>query len=196
MAALTASSAGEVDVTTSPTVTVAADAEWSFGAAVATSEAPPPPPPPPAPVVERPTDRPASRTTERTATEDAPEQEVAAAPVAAPSASGNAIVDIAFRYVGTPYVYGGTTPAGFDCSGFTQYVYAQVGITLPRTSSAQSGAGTRVSAAEARPGDLVWWPGHIGIYLGGNQHIAARSPGTPLHASQIWNSNPIFIRVS
>ncbi len=121
----------------------------------------------------------------------------AAAPAAAPaqSYSGGSVVDIAYRYVGTPYVWGGTTPAGFDCSGFTSYVYAQVGINLPRSSSAQRNAGTVVSASEARAGDLVWWPGHVGIYLGNGQYIAAHSVGNPLSARPIYKSNPTFVRV-
>ncbi|PYG00962.1 Cell wall-associated hydrolase, NlpC family [Georgenia satyanarayanai] len=116
----------------------------------------------------------------------------------APAASGNAIVDIAYRYVGTPYVWGGASPSGFDCSGFTWYVFQQAGISIPRSSSAQAGAGTVVSAAEARPGDLVWWPGHIGIYLGDGQHIAARNPSKPLQAgpiSHVGRGAPTFIRV-
>src|SRR5690625_113647 len=112
------------------------------------------------------------------------------------SPSGNAIVDTARQYVGTPYVWGGSTPSGFDCSGFTAYVFAQVGIDLPRNSGAQRGAGQVVSASEARPGDLVWWPGHIGIYTGDGNHIAARNPGTALHESPIYRDNPTFIRVA
>ena len=112
------------------------------------------------------------------------------------TATGNAIVDTARQYVGTPYVWGGSTPAGFDCSGFTSYVFAQVGIDLPRNSGAQRGAGQIVSASEARPGDLVWWPGHIGIYTGDGNHIAARNPSTALHEGPIHRANPTFIRVA
>ena len=187
-------------VATSPTVTVDADVEWDFTAAVVSSEAPPPPPPP-TPTVQRPTadTAPAARTGERTAPQQQQEQaEPASEPqeTAEPaSGSGSAVVDIARRYIGTPYVYGGTSPGGFDCSGFTAYVYAQVGVSIPRSSSGQRNAGRVVSASEARPGDLVWWPGHVGIYTGNGQHIAARNPATPLHESGMHRGSPTFIRV-
>lgn len=181
-------------LTTSPTISVDADAEWSFATADVSSEAPPPPPPPPAPVIQRPTvaEAPASRGGERPAEETEEATAYADAPA---SASGSAVVDIARSYIGVPYVYGGASPSGFDCSGFTMYVYAQLGVSLPRSSSAQRGAGVVVSASEARPGDLIWGPGHVGIYTGNGNHIAARQPGTALYESPIYLSNPVFIRV-
>lgn len=153
---------------TSPVVAAAPDAVWGFDAPTLTAVTPPPPPPEPEPepVVET---RAAStsRSTARAAVveEEAPAEEAAATQVPA-SAVGNAIVEIAARYIGVPYVSGGTTPDGFDCSGYTSYVFAQVGITLPRTSAEQRYAGTVVSRADAQPGDLIWSPGHISIYAG------------------------------
>ncbi|GAA4425400.1 hypothetical protein GCM10023169_22990 [Georgenia halophila] len=193
---------------TTPAVETPADVSWSVEAAAAEATPPPPPPPPepepePEPIVERTTETSrdtyredvSSEVTAETAAEPAPEPEPQTQ--AAPSSGvGSSIVGIARQYVGVPYVYGGASPSGFDCSGFTMYVYAQAGISLPRSSDAQRYAGTVVSASEAQPGDLVWSPGHVGIYTGNGQHIAARSPGTGLYESPIYMSNPVFIRVA
>jgi len=99
------------------------------------------------------------------------------------SAVGQAAVDSAENYLGVPYVWGGESPSGFDCSGLVQYVYRQVGIDLPRTSQEQATVGTGVpSLADARPGDLVFFagsdgtdtnPGHVGIYIGNGEMIDA-----------------------
>lgn len=111
------------------------------------------------------------------------------------SAIGNSVISIASRYIGVPYVSGGASPSGFDCSGFTQYVYGQLGIPLPHSSSAQSGYGTVVPASQAQPGDLMWTPGHVSIYAGGNTMIDASKPGTVIDFRPIWQSNPTFIRL-
>jgi cell wall-associated NlpC family hydrolase len=131
------------------------------------------------------------------AAENAEYQEARAAEIAAEQAAQRraSVVSIAMRYLGVPYVWGGTTPAGFDCSGFTSYVFAQVGIDLPRTSSAQRYAGTVVSWADAQPGDLVWSPGHIAIYAGDGMQIEAPVPGKSVRYTSIWQSGPTFIRV-
>jgi cell wall-associated NlpC family hydrolase len=177
-----------------PVVTVAADAAFTVEQAPVAVTPAPEPEPEPEPVRTTQT----SRTQERQSTSDeaeAPAQEQAAVEVPA-SAYGSSIVSIAARYVGVPYVYGGTTPDGFDCSGFTSYVYAQVGISLPRTSSAQGSVGTKVSRDQAQPGDLIWTPGHIAIYAGDNMMIDAPRPGKSVQFRQIWQSNPTFIRVA
>ncbi len=170
--------------TTAPTVEVPADAAWSYDAPTITVEADPPPPPPP---VARASTGSSSIQTGRYYAEG----------VAAPdTVAGNAVLEIAARYIGVPYVYGGSTPDGFDCSGFTSYVYAQLGINLPRSSSAQGTVGTVIPADQAQPGDLMWWSGHVAIYAGGNLQIDASQPGTTVQFREIHRSNPTFIRLT
>jgi len=111
------------------------------------------------------------------------------------SAIGNSVISIASRYIGVPYVSGGSSPSGMDCSGFTKYVYGQLGINLPHSSSSQASYGTQVPASEAQPGDLMWTPGHVSIYAGGNTMIDASKPGTVVDFRTIWQSNPTFIRL-
>ena len=104
------------------------------------------------------------------------------------SGTSSAIVDVAKQLLGTPYVWGGTTSRGFDCSGFTLYLYKQLGYNLPHTASGQwkSGIGTKVtSISELQPGDLVFFNdpsrnagkacSHVGVYIGNGQHIHASS---------------------
>lgn len=86
------------------------------------------------------------------------------------------VLAIAKQYVGTPYVSGGSSPSGWDCSGFTSYVYGKVGVKLPRTSGAQRGAGKTVSRSAAKPGDIIWSPGHVGIYAGNGMMYDAGNP--------------------
>lgn len=124
----------------------------------------------------------------------APVQEAAPTPAAPSAAANSSVVAIAMQYRGAPYVWGASGPNAFDCSGFTSYVYAQVGINLPRTSGAQAAAGYQVSAAEAQPGDLVAWPGHIGIYAGDGMVIDAGDESTGVVYREIWGS-PSYVRV-
>lgn len=99
-------------------------------------------------------------------------------------ASGEQIVEFALNYIGVPYVYGGSTPQGFDCSGFTQFVMKNFDIYLPRSSHDQYSIGTRISKAQLIPGDLVFFKyssgyriNHVGIYIGEGNFIHSPIPG-------------------
>ncbi|MGC5165813.1 C40 family peptidase [Luteimicrobium sp. DT211] len=106
------------------------------------------------------------------------------------------VVEKAVKYSGTRYVYGGSSPRGFDCSGFTKYVYSHTNVkSLPRTSSGQRHAGKVVSKKHAKPGDLVYTPGHVGIYVGGSKIIDAPRPGKSIHVRKMWSASWTFIHV-
>jgi cell wall-associated NlpC family hydrolase len=111
--------------------------------------------------------------------EPAPEPTPAPAPAPQPApAPSGGVLSVAAAYTGIPYVWGGTTPAGFDCSGYTQYVFAQVGIALPRTAAQQQAYATPVS--NPQPGDLVFYgyPAyHMGIYAGNGMMYDSPRPG-------------------
>ena len=96
----------------------------------------------------------------------------------APPTQYSGVVGIAMQYLGVPYVWGGSTPSGFDCSGFVMYVYAQMGVSLPHYTGAQWGVGVPVAESDLQPGDLVFFDGlgHVGIYIGGGEFI--HSPHT------------------
>jgi cell wall-associated NlpC family hydrolase len=112
--------------------------------------------------------------------------------VTPPPARYGGVVGIAMRYLGTPYVYGGASPSGFDCSGFIMYVYAQVGVSLPHNAAMQYGYGSPVSRSQLQPGDLVFFNGlgHNGMYIGGNQFIHSPHTGDVVKISSIsgWYS--------
>ena len=86
------------------------------------------------------------------------------------------VLAIAKQYVGTPYVLGGRSPSGWDCSGFTSFVYGKVGVKLPGTSAGQRNAGKTVPRSAAKPGDIIWSPGHVGIYAGNGMMYDAGNP--------------------
>jgi cell wall-associated NlpC family hydrolase len=97
------------------------------------------------------------------------------------STMARGIAQSALRFIGVPYVFGGTSTGGFDCSGYTQHVFAMMGLHIPRTADAQYYAGSRVTKSNMVPGDLVFFqtyepgPSHVGIYLGNGRFVHASS---------------------
>jgi cell wall-associated NlpC family hydrolase len=110
------------------------------------------------------------------------------------------LVKEAMRYIGTPYVWGGTSPGGFDCSGFVQYVYKQMGVSLPRVSYQQANAGKEIGLNQLRPGDLVAWDNssrnngadHIAIYIGNGQIIEAPKPGSAVRVRKLGKNERAY----
>jgi cell wall-associated NlpC family hydrolase len=107
--------------------------------------------------------------------------------VATPSPAQSKIVSVALKYVGAPYARGGTTPAGFDCSGFVMFVYARAGVALPHNAERQYRLGTAVAKDELEPGDIVFFDrlGHSGIYIGDARFVHATKPGDVVKVSRL-----------
>lgn len=109
------------------------------------------------------------------------------------SSSGNAVVSYASQFVGNPYVYGGTSLTnGTDCSGFVMGVYAHFGVGLPHSSSAMRSMGYGVSLADAQPGDIICYSGHVGIYCGNNTIVHASTAATGIKYTSPANYKPIL----
>lgn len=110
--------------------------------------------------------------------------------------SGQAVVDFGMQFVGVvPYGMGNSPTTSFSCDGFTQYVFSNFGISLPRTVNAQSRSFVAISAADALPGDLLWWPGqHVGIYAGGGMMVDSPTWGRYVEYHGIWG-NPVYMRL-
>ena len=117
-------------------------------------------------------------------------------PAGGGSASGNAVAQFALQFKGNPYVWGGTSLTnGADCSGFVMSVYKNFGVSLPHSSTADRNVGSSVgSLAEAQPGDIICYSGHVGIYIGGNQIVHASTSKTGIIVSNASYRNILAIR--
>lgn len=128
----------------------------------------------------------------------APAPAPAPKPVAPSNASGSAVLNYAYQFLGTPYVWGGSTPSGFDCSGFTSYVFRKFGVNLPRVSRSQATVGTKVAYSDLQAGDLVFFGSgsisHVGIYIGGGNMIHSPRPGKSVEVSTMKYHNFITAR--
>ena len=114
----------------------------------------------------------------------------------APAARYGHVVGIALQYLGIPYVWGGSSPStGFDCSGFTAYVYAQVGVYLPHHAASQYSMGTPVAYEQLAPGDLVFFSGlgHVGLYIGGGQFVHAPHTGDVVKISSLSERGSSYV---
>ena len=169
----------------------------AFGVIGFTATAKPKPKPKPRPVVVPVAETRAPATASRSTQRQAPAAKAAPKPAvktsSKPAAGG--VLGIAAQYAGIMYVYGGTTPAGFDCSGFTSYVFRQVGINLPRTAEQQRQAVTPVS--NPQPGDLVFMGSpayHVGIYAGNGMMWDSPRTGKAVALRSIWSSSATYGR--
>lgn len=134
----------------------------------------------------------------QTASRSSERADISSVPTAPASATGQALADYALQFQGYPYVSGGNTPSGWDCSGFVQWVFAQFGVSLPHFSGAQMSVGTAVgSIAEAAPGDIIVNTQHAAIYIGNGMVINALNPaqGTQVTSLAVFSGGYAIRRV-
>lgn len=114
---------------------------------------------------------------------------------ASPAVAGSSIFATAKSGIGVRYKFGGSSRSGWDCSGFTSWVYRQHGINLPHSAGAQARMGKRISKSEARPGDLVYYPGHVGIYAGNGMILDAGNSRKDTSLRKMWKANWSYHRI-
>ena len=172
----------------------------SFGKLSFTAvEKPPPPPPPPAPTEAASESASSGSSSSGSSGSSSSGSASSSAPKAdrPQRVASGGVLDVAASLTGIPYVYGGSTPAGFDCSGYTQYVFAQVGISLGRTTHAQYAQTYAVS--DPRPGDLVFYggssPWHVGIYAGNGMMYDSPRTGKSTSLRPLFSGSPEIRRI-
>ena len=171
------------ELATAPAVQVANDAKLNIESTTVKVT----PAPKPEPVVAT-TTYPDVETTAATA-----EVEPATLDYASDGSIGAQAISIAMQYIGIAYAYGGDSPVtGFDCSGLIKYVYAQLGVDLPHSSSSMVGAGYQVESPI--PGDIVWTQGHVSLYAGGGMVVEAANYGSPVRYISQWQDYAVYIR--
>ena len=170
------------EVATAPAVQVANDARLKIESKAVKVTPAPEPEPEPEPAVETT----ASVTATSTAAEATPDY-------ASDGSIGAQAISIAMQYIGIAYAYGGSSPAtGFDCSGLIKYVYAQLGVELPHSSSSMVATGYQVSSPI--PGDIVWTQGHVSLYAGSGMVVEAANYGSPVRYTEQWQDYAVYIR--
>ena len=130
---------------------------------------------------------------------------VAVTVAAAPTTAGDQVAELAKQYAGSPYVWGGASPAGFDCTGFVMFIYGQFGIQLPHNEAGQLASGPAVGADDLQPGDVLVFANtyrrglsHVGIYLGGGRFVHAVDERVGVPVSDLWDGywSPRFVGAS
>ncbi|MFI9485023.1 C40 family peptidase [Promicromonospora sp. NPDC052451] len=178
-------SVDKTEIATAPAVQVATDAKLRIESKAV--KVTPAPEPEPEPVVET------AAYSEPEAEAVAQEAEPATPDYASDGSIGAQAVAIALQYIGIAYTYGGESPSsGFDCSGLIKYVYAQLGVELPHSSSSMVSAGYQV--ASPIPGDIVWTQGHVSLYAGDGMVVEAANYGTPVRHTAQWQDYAVYIR--
>jgi cell wall-associated NlpC family hydrolase len=179
------------ELAAAPAVQVASDAKLRIESQTVKVTPAPEPEPEPEPVAETLTYPEAEAEPEAEAVVE--EAEPATPDYASDGSIGAQAISIAMQYIGIAYTYGGESPeTGFDCSGLIKYVYAQLGVELPHSSSSMVAQGYQV--ASPMPGDIVWTQGHVSLYAGDGMVVEAANYGSPVRYTEQWQDYAVYIR--